>query len=443
MIELEDLSKKFNLQDHDLLDKITESLNQKIIGETNNKKIIFLVCLTKDLQRDERLSLIISSVSSAGKSNLLNSVLEIFKKDVIDFTEFTSAYFHRKMGNLNGKILKFEQMEKTNQRGQVTMSFLKHQLSEGKTKMGLVDRDEDGKWSTKELEVNGIPVYISTTTNPNIDSETLNRMILMQIDETEIQTEKITSFTLNKYSSPRVNDTWQNELKELRKLVTYYQELGKETTEILIPFAKKLEGKFPKNTEIRRDLKFILNLTKAIAFCHSANRKRVRDNNGESQILDQFAKTEKVYRYSLIAELDDFKEALEIGKDIFSQTLNKLNKSTMEIITHARDLDKEGLGFTSSDMARVSGLSQNRAREKINQGLEAGFFTREGNKPITYKLTKKKLEVLSIDGIKFTDLEFKKWFTESYSKYNGRFEISFPHTTSDLLRTNLSKSHEK
>ena len=103
MIKLEDLSKKFNLQDHDLLDKIAESLNQKIIGETNNKKIIFLVCLTKDLQRDERLSLIISSVSSAGKSNLLNNVLEIFKKDVIDFTEFTQSYYQRQMSNLNGK----------------------------------------------------------------------------------------------------------------------------------------------------------------------------------------------------------------------------------------------------------------------------------------------------------------------------------------------------
>ena len=422
MIKLEDLSKKFNLQDHDLLDKIAESLNQKIIGETNNKKIIFLVCLTKDLQRDERLSLIISSVSSAGKSNLLNNVLEIFKKDVIDFTEFTQSYYQRKMkdSNLNGKIIKLEQMEKTNFRGQVTISNLKHQLSEGVLKIGLSERDTDGKWKPKELEIRGIPVFISTTTNPNIDSETMNRMILMQIDETEIQTEKITTFTLNKYSSPRVNDTWQDELKELRKVVTFYQELGKETSEILIPFAKNLEGKFPKELEIRRDLNKILNLTKAIAFCHSANRKRIRDNNGESVGF------EKVYRYSLIAELDDFKEALEIGKDIFSQTLNKLNKSTMEIITHAKDLDKEGLGFTSSDMAGVTGLSQNRAREKINQGLEAGFFTREGNKPITYKLTKKKLEVLTIDNVKFGELDFDIWFNKSYSKYNGRFEIVFP-----------------
>jgi len=426
MIKLEDLSKKFNLQDHDLLDKIAESLNQKIIGETNNKKIIFLVCLTKDLQRDERLSLIISSVSSAGKSNLLNNILEIFQKDVIDFTEFTQSYYQRQMSNLNGKIIKLEQMEKTNFRGQVTISNLKHQLSEGKLKIGLSERDTDGKWKPKELEIRGIPVFISTTTNPNIDSETLNRMILMQIDETEIQTEKITTFTLNKYSRPRINDSWQDELKELKKLVTFYQELGKETTEILIPFAKKLEGKFPKELEIRRDLNKILNLTKAIAFCHCANRKRIRDNEGQTQILDQFATTEKVYRYSLIAELDDFKEALEIGKDIFSQTLNKLNKSTMEIITHARDLDKEGLGFTSSDMAAATGLSQNRAREKINQGLEAGFFTREGNKPITYKLTKKKLEVLSVDNVEFGNLDFDLWFAESYSKYNGRFEIVFP-----------------
>ena len=89
------------------------------------------------MQRDERLSLIISSVSSAGKSNLLNNVLEIFKKDVIDFTEFTQSYYQRQMTNVNGKIIKVEQMEKTNQRGQVTISQLKHQLSEGKTKIGL------------------------------------------------------------------------------------------------------------------------------------------------------------------------------------------------------------------------------------------------------------------------------------------------------------------
>jgi len=30
----------------------------------------------------------------------------------------------------------------------------------------------------------------------------------------------------------------------------------------------------------------------------------------------------------------------------------------MEIITHARELDKEKQGFTSSDMAKVTGLSQ-------------------------------------------------------------------------------------
>ena len=93
------------------------------------------------------------------------------------------------------------------------MANLKHQLSEGKLKIGLSERDTDGKWKPKELEIRGIPVFISTTTNPNIDSETLNRMILMQIDETEIQTEKITSFTFVDIFT--VNITWTANLELL------------------------------------------------------------------------------------------------------------------------------------------------------------------------------------------------------------------------------------
>ena len=44
--------------------------------------------------------------------------------------------------NFNGKILKIEQMEKTDEKHRVTMSNLKHLLSEGKLKTGLVDKNE-------------------------------------------------------------------------------------------------------------------------------------------------------------------------------------------------------------------------------------------------------------------------------------------------------------
>ena len=49
MSELE-IPKLFDLTDDDLLDKIASNI-PIIQGETNNKKIIFLSCISKDLDR--------------------------------------------------------------------------------------------------------------------------------------------------------------------------------------------------------------------------------------------------------------------------------------------------------------------------------------------------------------------------------------------------------
>ena len=196
----------YDLKNEFLLDEIANSFNDKIVGEANNKKMIFLSCISKDLPRQFRQSAIVSSSSSAGKSNLINSILEIFSKDVIDHTDFTTSFFMRSNPNLNGKILKLEQMEKTNDKHQVSLGILKHQLSEGKTKIGLSERDKDGKFQPVSQEVNGIPIFVSTTTNQQIDLETMNRAWLLQLDESINQSELIKKHTLSEYSKPKFFD---------------------------------------------------------------------------------------------------------------------------------------------------------------------------------------------------------------------------------------------
>ncbi|MEE9242248.1 MAG: hypothetical protein V3U12_03735 [Nitrosopumilaceae archaeon] len=58
--------------------KIDESFRPKIVGEDNNIKLLLLACISKDLPKKNRLSVIITSQSSAGKSNLINTILEPF-----------------------------------------------------------------------------------------------------------------------------------------------------------------------------------------------------------------------------------------------------------------------------------------------------------------------------------------------------------------------------
>ena len=426
---MENFSLKYDHRDPYLLDKIVNSYSLKIVGEENNIKLLFCACISKDLPKKNRFSVIITSQSSAGKSNLVNTILEPFKDDVLEYTDFTEAFLKRSEFLLNGKIFKIEQLEKTNDKKQASILSLKFLLSEGILKIGLVDVNEKGKKEPKILQVNGIPVFISTSTNYNIDPETRNRTFLMQIDESQEQTKKIIEHTFRKYSTLSINDTWDQEVNELQKLVNIYKELSHQITDILIPFGEKLIEKIPtSNIEIRRDLAKILNLTCVITFIHASNRIRIRDNEGKDFIVDQWANTENRYTYALIAEPSDFKEALQIGGETIKQTLNKINKSSMEIYSSFSKVYSENSdGVKVKDVAKEVGLSDNRTRELMNQLANSGFLVREkSGRENIYFPTSKKFENITVEDFEFTKEELEEYLNAQIANHSGRLEVLYP-----------------
>ena len=434
---MEDLTQElefpYDLENNFLLDEIAKSFNDKIVGETNNKKMIFLSCISKDLPRHFRQSAIVSSTSSAGKSNLINSILEIFSKDVIDHTDFTTSFFMRSNPDLNGKILKLEQMEKTNDKHQVSLGILKHQLSEGKTKIGLSERDKDGKWQAQSQEVNGIPIFISTTTNQQIDLETMNRAWLLQLDESIKQTELIKKHTLQEYSKPKFFDSWKDNVKNNKILVEHYEEYARTIDNIYLPYTSVIDSVIPSNTvEFRRDLKKILNLTATISFIHYRNRIHIIDNQGKTKPLDQFGNTEKVYSYSIISDIADFNEALEIGQQAIKQTMNKVNELTLdvlEIVKQRNNLNGHE-GIRLSDVAKELKLSESRTREKLNQAKEAGLvLSQKDGHALLYFPSDKNIELIIPDNIEFTKEDTEKWFKSNFPQ--DRFELKFPKRESE------------
>ena len=418
MIELVSL---FDLTEKNLLNQIADSI-PKIQGEINNKKIIFLSCISKDLPTKfrEGLSIVVSSKSSAGKSTLIENCLKPFEKDLFRFTEFTQSFYQRhfKDKSLNGMILHQEQAEKTNFSGQVKLSIPKFQLSEGKTSYGLSERDKDGKFTDTVLDVSGFPIYITSTTNPDIEPQELNRITLLQSDESEQQTKKILESILKGYSN-NLDNYDKTSLEELTKLCDIFKDASKQVKDIIIPFQNLLLEKFPKTLEMRRDIKKILNYTCVIAFIHQKRRKKIRVI--ENKIIDAFGKTEPSYKFVIIADLDDFKECLEIGKDIFSQTLNKVNNSTKEIIETVKELyEPEHEPINSADILKVKNIKQNHANELLRQGHTAGFLSRsKKGRENYYAPTNKKLDVIDVSSIEFTELDIQKWYKENFddSKY--------------------------
>ena len=416
----------FDLTDNDLLDKIASNI-PVIQGENNNKKIIFLSCISKDLPRKYRegLSIVVSSKSSAGKSTLIENCLKPFTKDVFPFTKITDSFFQRhfKDISLNGKILHQEQIEKTNYSGQVSFSIPKFQLSEGNTRYGLSERDKDGKFTDTILQVTGFPIYITSTTNPDIEPQELNRITLLQTDESESQTILVKKAILNDCS---INpDNYSNDnLDELTNLCEKYKEIAKELKGIVLPFGNLINEKLPNTLEIRRDIKKIINYTRVIAFLHQKNRKKIRVI--EHGFTDLYANTEKVYKYYIIADLSDFRECLEIGKDVFSQTLNKVNNSTKEIIEIIKqEYAKNYEPINSADILKIKNIKQNHANELLRQAHTAGFLSRiKKGRENYYTPTKKELDIIDVSSIDFTEKDFDKWYNEQYS--DKKYELVYP-----------------
>src|SRR5207244_2858546 len=132
--------------------------------------------------------------------------------------------------------------------------------------------------------------------------------------------------------SLKINDQWKEELVHLEALFEKYRQLAKQVKDIVLPFAEKLKGKIPSNNlTIRRDLPKILSLTAVIAFIHASNRHRVQYNEGSEFLVGPFGETEKRFMYTIIADLDDFKEAIEIAGSAIRQTLNKVNEVSMKL----------------------------------------------------------------------------------------------------------------
>lgn len=447
------LQTKYNVRDSGILDKIAQSYSNKIVGESNNIKVLFCACVSRNLPRKYRLSAIIASQSSAGKSNLVNNILSPFRKDVIDYTDYTQAFLKRQIAfSMDGKIFKMEQMEKTNENKQASIGSLKFLLTEGKLRVGLVERDQTGKQTPTTLEVNGIPVFISTSTNFNIDPETLNRTFLMQVDESEEQTKRIVSHIFESYSTLSINNKWEAEVKELEKIVDIYKGLCHQITDIIIPFGKKIMNRIPTSQiTIRRDLQKILNLTCVIAFLHASNRIRIQDVDGKTFLTGSFAETEKRFTYALIAEPSDFKEAIEIAGSTIKQTLNKLNESSMDTFQKIKqacyqksvenktqqtlDTLSEEEGITVKEMATILKRSDNRTRELMNQLWNSGFLHREKtkSKEYMYYLTDKEFEKIAIDDIEFTTNELELWIKEQTDMHPEKLRVIHPDDSGIVL----------
>jgi len=302
------------LRDPRLLDRILADFAQcGVVGEETNKKVAYLGAVSRLLNKP--LAIVVQSSSSAGKSSLMEAVLDFMPEEQREsYTAMTGqSLFYMGEKNLKHKILAIAE-----QQGAERASYpLKLMQSEGRIKIASTGKDPvSGKHVTHDYEVEGPVMIFLTTTAQDVDEELLNRAVVLAVNEEQEQTRAIHQ---KQREAQTIEGMWaQDERAEIVKLHRNAQRLLRP---LRVVNQHVQHQTFPDSMiRTRRDHTKFLTLVQAIALLHQHQRQIKRDT-----------RKGKTLEY-IEATADDVKLALQLVNEVLTPALEELQAQTRRLL---------------------------------------------------------------------------------------------------------------
>ena len=328
------------LREPNLIERLRQAFHQSgIIGEESNTLVAYLAGVSRKLERP--LAIIIQSASAAGKTTLMDAVLNFFpEEERVKYSAMTGqSLYYLGETNLKNKILAVVEEAGAEKAGYA----LKLLQSEGELTIASTGKDPaTGKMITQEYHVEGPVMIFLTTTAIDLDEELQNRCLTLAVDESAEQTGRI--HRLQRERRTLAGLIARQERKDLLKKLRNAQRLL-APMEILNPYAPALT--FPTGrTRNRRDHEKYLTLIDAIALLHQHQRE-ARTLPGGQRFLE--------------VTLDDIALANELAPEVLGRSLDELPPQTRRLLGHIRQLVKArrkgNLTFSRKELREASGWS--------------------------------------------------------------------------------------
>lgn len=353
MSETERLEALQWLRQPDLKDRLLQDIEALgYVGEEQAKLLVYLIGISRKLPRP--LSGIIISQSGVGKSSLTEIVEQLTPpEDVLMFTRITSqALIYMTDNLLKGKVIIVEERVGAEA---AEYSIRALQSSNRLTQATPVKDPVTGLFTTKIFTVEGPVAYLETTTDPRINHENATRCFEINLDESERQTARIQAFQRAQRLPKKCNrhllaDAIARRHHQAQRLL--------EDVLVFIPYADLLT--FPsKQLRTRRDNERFLCLIEAVAFLHQYQRERGCTEDGTPYIL---------------ANLEDYRVAYELAKDVLSATLHELSRGGRDVWLAVRDWvisqtgdDYAQMVFTRRDVRLAIGVEDHQLRAALQE----------------------------------------------------------------------------
>jgi DNA primase len=302
------------LRDPKLLERIlTDYERCGVVGEETNKLVCYLAAVSRKL--DEPLAIIIQSSSAAGKSWLMNAVLQMMpEEEQVKYSAMTGqSLFYMSETNLRHKILAIVEEEGA-ERASYALKLLQ---SEGELTIASTGKDPtSGRLVTHEYRVEGPVMILLTTTAVEVDEELLNRCIVLTVDEDREQTRAIHRLqrerqTLEGLLAKRDRDHLLAGHRNAQRLL--------RPVHVTNPFARELTF-LDDQTRTRRDHLKYLTLIRSIALLHQYQRptKSVSHHGQAVQYIE--------------ATLDDIAAANALAHEALGRSLDELAPQTRRLL---------------------------------------------------------------------------------------------------------------
>jgi len=234
-----------------------------IVGEEVNRLLLWLVMSSRKTSRP--LHAVSLAASGIGKTHLQQTLASLLPpEDVLEVTSLSgNALYYFKGDELRHKLLLIEDLDGADE----VLYPLRELQSKGRLSKTVAVKGPQGTLRTETLHVEGPVSVAAATTKEEIYSDNANRALLLHLDESPEQDQRILDYQ-RKLASGKIDAGTQT---EARKLLQATQRLL-EPVEVQNPFAEQLQLPGQVFTR-RRANQLYLDLISAITFYHQHQRE--------------------------------------------------------------------------------------------------------------------------------------------------------------------------
>lgn len=351
------------LRDPRLLDRILEDFERVgVVGEQTNLLLGYVASISRKLERP--LAVVIQSSSAAGKSSLMDAVLDFVpEEDRMSFSAMTGQSLYYMGGaSLRNKVLSVAE-EAGAERASYALKLLQ---SEGALTIASTGKDPGtGRLVSQEYRVEGPVAIMMTTTAIDVDEELLSRCIVLSVDEGPEQTKAI-------HEKQRAAMSLEGRLRrhERARLLRLHQNVQRLVRPLLAvnPFASEMAYS-DHRVRARRDHRKLLVLIEAIALLHQHQRDaKTIEHGGHVVEYIEVAKTDIEIATKLMNAIDGPRT-----NDLPPQTRTLLTLLDRFVKERSKTVLRKHVRFTRREIREALGLGDTQAKVHLRRLVESEY----------------------------------------------------------------------